>query len=211
MATGPHEAVLFDMDGVLIDSYEVWFHLMNAATVEYGIPAISRETFQSCWGQGIQADVRVFFVEQSIEELEAFYDEHFMDFGEHLRVDPDAGGVLAWLKERAIPTGVITNTPAGLASRILAHARLVPDVLVGGTDVARSKPAPDMVVRACELVRVAPDAALVVGDSSFDRDAARAAGASFAGLGIEADFDLARLVDVLRLLEAERETRAASS
>jgi len=69
--------------------------------------------------------------------------------------------------------------------------------LVGGTDVARPKPAPDMVLAACERLAVAPAASWVVGDTAYDRDAARAAGARFAGLGIEGDLTLERLADVL--------------
>ncbi len=54
-------AVLFDLDGVLVDSYRVWFHLLNGAAKELGYPPISPEVFQSCWGQGIEADVEKFF------------------------------------------------------------------------------------------------------------------------------------------------------
>lgn len=209
MPPGPYRAVLFDLDGVLIDSYEVWFHLMNAASVEYGVSAISRETFRKCWGQGIQADVRVFFTEQSIEELEVFYESHFMDFAEHLVLETEAPAVFVWLREHGMPIAVITNTPAELARKILAHARLAPDALVGGTDVVRAKPAPDMVLRGCELLGVVPASALVVGDSSFDREAAGAAGVSFAGLGIKGDFDLDRLTDLLEIFDGERVSRAA--
>jgi len=54
-------AVLFDLDGVLVDSYEVWFHLMNAAAGELRYPAISRELFQTTWGQGVQADIKNYY------------------------------------------------------------------------------------------------------------------------------------------------------
>ena len=75
-------------------------------------------------------------------------------------------------------------------------------MLVGGTDVAHPKPAPDMVIHACFRLGVAPGSAWVVGDTAYDRDAARAAGAHFAGLGIEGEVTLARLGDLLPLIEA---------
>jgi phosphoglycolate phosphatase/AHBA synthesis associated protein len=56
-----------------------------------------------------------------------------------------------------------------------------------------------MVLRAAERLGVPPAEALVVGDTAFDREAARAAGARFAGLGIPGDVTLARLADVLTL------------
>ncbi len=197
MPREPHRAVLFDLDGVLIDSYEVWFRLMNRASEEYRVAPISRETFRECWGQGIQADIKLFFREQRLEELETFYDDHFMDFVQHLVVNPDAEDLFDWLARQRIPSAVITNTPAGLAGRILEHAQLAPGALVGGTDVPEAKPAPDMVLRGCALLGVRPSEAVVVGDSDFDRAAARSAGAPFAGFGIEGDVELERLMDLI--------------
>jgi HAD superfamily hydrolase (TIGR01509 family) len=179
------EAVLFDLDGVLIRSYEVWFRLMNGAADHFGRPAISRDTFRGCWGQGVQEDVRRFFAGRSVEEVEAYYDGHFMDHAEHLEVDPDAATVIASLRERGVRLGVITNTPAELARAILARAGLAVDFVVGGTDVPEAKPAPDMVLRACRL--------------AYDRAAARSAGVRFAGLQLDGDVTLTRLRDVLDL------------
>ncbi len=50
-------AVLFDLDGVLVDSYEVWFPLLNACARELGCPAIDRDRFRDAWGQGVQEDL----------------------------------------------------------------------------------------------------------------------------------------------------------
>jgi phosphoglycolate phosphatase-like HAD superfamily hydrolase len=45
--------VLFDLDGVLIQSHEVWFALLNAAAREQDAPEVTRELFEATWGQGI--------------------------------------------------------------------------------------------------------------------------------------------------------------
>ena len=71
--------------------------------------------------------------------------------------------------------------------------------MVGGTDVARGKPAPDMVLEACRRLRVAPAEALVVGDSRYDRDAAAAAKVRFVGLRIAGDRRIERLGGLLDL------------
>jgi phosphoglycolate phosphatase/AHBA synthesis associated protein len=192
-------ALLFDLDGVLIQSYEVWFELIKAAAREFGGRGVSREDFAAGWGQGIEADVKRFFPGRSVAEVERYYDTHFLDHACHLRVNPDAKHVLSELRTRGLPRVLVTNTPGALAREILRAAGLGLDGVVGGTDVPRAKPAPDMIVRATELVGVDPSDALVVGDTEFDRAAARAAGAPFAGLGIEGDYTLGRLVEVLAL------------
>jgi phosphoglycolate phosphatase/AHBA synthesis associated protein len=198
-------AVLFDLDGVLVDSYRVWFHLVNGAARELGYPPISPEAFRSSWGQGIEADVEKFFPRHSVAEIEIYYGDHFRDHLEHLGVVPEVPRVFETLRERSLGTAVITNTPAPVAWDMVNRAGGTPDLLVGGTDVSRPKPAPDMVLRACELLEIAAGEALVVGDSRYDREAARAAGTAFAGLGIEGDVRLDRLSDVLRITAAAPE------
>jgi phosphoglycolate phosphatase/AHBA synthesis associated protein len=194
--------VLFDLDGVLVDSYQVWFHLMNGAARDLGYPPISPETFHSCWGQGIEADVEKFFDRHCVAEIETYYGDHFRDHLEHLGVVPEVPRVFETLRGRSMRTAVITNTPADVAWDVVNRTGGRPDLLVGGTDVPLPKPAPDMVLRACELLEIPPGESLVVGDSRYDREAARAAGTLFAGLGIEGDVRLDRLADVLRITAA---------
>ncbi len=189
--------MLFDLDGVLVDSYQVWFHLMNGAAKDLGYPSIAPEVFEPCWGQGIEADVEKFFERHSIPEIERYYGEHFRDHLEHLRVVPEVPHVFDTLRARSLRTAVITNTPAAVAWDVVKRTGGRPDLLVGGTDVPLPKPAPDMVLRACERLEISPGESLVVGDSRYDREAARAAGTFFAGLGIDGDVRLDRLSDVL--------------
>jgi len=193
----PYAAVLFDLDGVLIESYQVWFHLLNDAARHWGRPLISPEAFHKAWGQGVQADREVFFPDQSVTEIEAFYHERFIRHADHMKADPDVPAVFAHLAARRIPTALITNTPAPLATQLVERAGGTPDIVVGGTDVENAKPAPDMVLLACERLGVAPARALVVGDSGFDARAARAAGCPFAGVGIAGDLELGTVGDLL--------------
>jgi len=194
-------ALLFDLDGVLVDSREVWFHTMRAAARELGHPEPTRQAFDDSFGQGVAADVESFYPGVAHEALDAFYDEHFRDHLEHFLVTPGAPELLGELRARGVPHAVVTNTSRPLALEILQAARLEPEHLVGSTDVARAKPAPDMVLRGCELTGAAPGEAWMVGDSEYDREAARAAGVRFAGYwGIPGDRQLGSLAEVLGLL-----------
>ena len=107
-------AVLFDLDGVLVDSYEVWFRVMNAVARDVGVPPVPRQAFQDGWGQGIQADIERFYPALSVEELERRYAATYPDFLGHLKTAPGAVDVLVALREQGLPTALITNTPSPL-------------------------------------------------------------------------------------------------
>jgi HAD superfamily hydrolase (TIGR01509 family) len=185
---------------VLVDSYEVWFHVLNHGTREFGTPPVTRDVFAAGWGQGIERDVERFFPERSVAEVEDFYHANFMSHAAHMRIDPDAGRVIARLRSAGLGQALITNTPGPLAKEILRHARLELDAVVGGTDVPAGKPAPDMVLEACRRLGVTPRAAVVVGDSRYDRDAAAAAAVCFVGLRIDGDARIERLSELPDLL-----------
>ncbi len=182
------------MDGVLVDSFEAWFRLMNRAARDLGYPPITRARFHEIWGQGVDLDVKLFFTRHSVTQMEAYYTLHFRDHAEHVRVNPRARAVFDELRKRGRGIAVITNTPSPIAREVLRHAGLEPDVLIGGTDVPQGKPAPDMVLKALELLEAAKAEAILVGDSHFDREAAAAAGVTFYDYNIQADNELDALL-----------------
>jgi phosphoglycolate phosphatase len=183
----------------LIDSFEVWFHLLNATSRVFGGSEITRRAMRDGWGQGISADVERWFPHKTVAETEAHYHAHFMDHATHLRVDPDARAITTELRRRGFAQALITNTPSPLAREILAQARLELDDAVGGTDVPNAKPAPDMVREACRRLGVTPAEAIVVGDSRYDLEAARGAGVRCVGLRMDADLRVERLTELLVL------------
>ena len=195
-------AVLFDMDGVLMESFEAWASLVDAAARHFGHPSVTREAFRAVYGKPTQSDVDLFFPDQTVGAVEAYYEAHFAEHAAAAVVMPGAVEVLAALERQGVPTAVVTNTPSGLARRMLESASLAANAVVGGSDVPNAKPAPDMVFRACELLGVEPWDTLVVGDSPSDKQAAAAAGAPFAGIGgIDGNFTLSDLHQVLDIVE----------
>jgi phosphoglycolate phosphatase/AHBA synthesis associated protein len=193
-------AILFDLDGVLIDTFDMWFHMANAAAREWGEPAISRERFAGCWGQGVAEDVEAFFPRQTLEEVERYYNANVFEHLDRLLVVSGAREVVQSLRDAGCRTCVVTNTPAPMARRLLDRAEITTDRLVGGTDVPRPKPAPDIVLRACEILRAQPGQAVLVGDSRYDREAARAAGVRFVGYRIDGDVRVDQLDRLPELL-----------
>lgn len=210
--------MLFDMDGVLLESDEAWFRVLNAAARHFRKPDIERERFKASWGQGVEADVRDFFPGCALAEVERFYEDHLLDFGEHVRADPTARETLMKLRGTNAPgdasgprgdsvlRGVITNTPTFLARNMLAWTGLIGfiDVTVGPGDGVRSKPDPDIVLQACKQLDVDPRHAVVVGDSVFDEKAAQAADSQFLGFRMAAKQSVQSLTDVVRWVERTR-------
>jgi HAD superfamily hydrolase (TIGR01509 family) len=194
-------AVLFDMDGVLVDSYEAWFYVMQAAVRDLGGRGFSRETYHESWGQSLDDDAAAFFPGCTRHDLQAYLECHFPAYAHHVVAEPQAAEVLAALEASHVRTAIVTNTPPPIAQATLRPSGIHADILVGDNGVLRPKPAPDMIVRACELLDVAAGQALMVGDSRFDQQAAAAAGVRFVGYGgIDAETTVARLSDVLELL-----------
>ena len=92
------------------------------------------------------------------------------------------------------PTAVITLLPGDVATDVLEFHGLGMgqeiDVVVGRDPAMRPKPEPDGVIDACRILDVAPGSATMVGDSTWDAQAALAAGATFVGVpadGFEED------------------------
>jgi phosphoglycolate phosphatase/AHBA synthesis associated protein len=195
-------AVLFDLDGVLIDSYEVWFAVMRAVMRGHGREPITRERFAETWGQPIEHDIAAFFPDLTTEALARAYEARYASELSHLRVIDGAREVLVTLRERGVRTAVVTNSPAAIARAALEHAELPCDVLVGGDDVARGKPEPDMLIEACRRLGVGTADALMLGDSIYDRKAADAGGVRFVGYRTEGDARIERLEELLELLGA---------
>ena len=198
----PPRAILFDLDGVLVDSEEAWHRAAAEAGVRFrGGRAITRDEIASTFGQGVGADVEVWGVSCTPAELDAFYEEALPQHLSAVRVAPDARRVVEALAARGLPRALVTNTIGSLARQLVALA--VPLELFGSlatADRAEAKPAPDLVLLACSELGVAAEDAWLVGDSRYDQAAARAAGAVFVGLGLPGDETIATLAELLALL-----------
>lgn len=174
-------AVLFDLDGVLVDSFEVWFAVVNVARRRFGMPEVTSAYVASIFGQGIEADIRNLYPGRGREEVQAAYDEAMPREIGRMRVNPEALAALHALGAQGLKRAVVTNTQQSLADAVVRRIGLAPhlDACVAVVPGLKEKPAPDLLLRALHLVGVPPAAALMVGDTDYDRQAAQAAGTRF--------------------------------
>lgn len=197
------KAVLFDMDGVLVKSEEVWFLAVRDAGVRFRGRPVTREEFAPTFGQGTAADIPGFGFTCSVSELDAFYVEAFTAHLDAMWVNPEALPVLDAVAAHGLRRALVTNTVGPLTTRILARAGLAQslEVLATADRVPNAKPAPDLVHLALGELGIAPAEAVLVGDSRFDRQAAKAAGVRFFGLGLDGDVRLESLAALLPWLD----------
>jgi len=193
-------AMLFDMDGVLVNSEEVWFRVVEVAGRRFRGSPVTREEFAPTFGQGTAADISVFKLECTPNQLDRFYEEEFVRHLDAVWVHPKAREVLDELGRRHIARGLVTNTISLLARAVLSRAGLLDALDVLGTAdlVTHAKPAPDLLLHVAQELGVAPDKAWMVGDSRYDAEAAAAAGMHF--IGVRRDGDV-RLKDLGELLQ----------
>jgi len=198
----PVRAVLFDLDGVLVDSYEAWYRVVNTAARRFGVPGVSRERLAEVFGQGPEEDARTLYPGQSVDRIQAAYEEAMAAAVDVLVVGTETHAVLDDLGRRGIRRAVVTNTQRDVARHVLRAAGLVErlDAWVGVGGDLREKPAPDLPRRALELLDVPPHEALFVGDTAYDAAAARAAAVPYVHFDLAGGGSLAaalapRLVD----------------
>ena len=177
------QAVLFDMDGTLLDTAKDFYAIIQSMRAERGLPELTNESlFRQNISRGALAMVACgFALEHDSPELEALRDEFLVRYDlQHAQFTEPFAGVLELLKrldDAGIRWGVATNKPLRFAQPIMDALNLSARsaVLLCPDHVEHSKPAPDMLLLACEQLQLDPREVIYVGDDQRDIDAGRAA------------------------------------
>jgi HAD superfamily hydrolase (TIGR01509 family) len=192
-------AILFDMDGVLIDSLDSWWHALNDALKRFKHQEITRDEFiATYWGHDLKANLQRLNLNPEVEKFcNITYGGHI----EYIHIYPDTISTLKKLS--SYKKAIITNTPTDCARQILAKFDIEKyfEAVVTSDDVQHAKPAPDIVFAACERLGVEPRTAVLVGDTSSDVNAGKTAGCRVVGLNVDADIRIQRLSELVDLLQ----------
>jgi phosphoglycolate phosphatase len=182
-------AVLFDLDGTLLDTVADIALALNRTMLDYGCKPLPEIDVRRMIGRGspilieraAAAQGRVIDEAVQAAMLERFF-HHYGEL-EELNEDsaqPYAGAAesLRTLHDAGLRIAVVTNKQHRFAAALLERLGLSSwvDVVIGGDTCARRKPDPQPLLFACESLRVPPSESLMVGDSVNDVQAARAAG-----------------------------------
>lgn len=185
----PLSAVLFDLDGTLLDTVADIALALNRAMAEYGCKPPAEDDVRRMIGRGAAILVERATAAHSgaIDEVTqaALVERFFHYYGELEELNEDrarpytgAAESLHILHDAGLRTAVVTNKQHRFASALLNRLGLSAwvDAVVGGDTCARRKPDPQPLLFACESLRVSPSESLMVGDSANDVEAAHAAG-----------------------------------
>ncbi|AZQ36539.1 HAD family hydrolase [Streptomyces cyaneochromogenes] len=200
-----YDLVIFDNDGVLVDSEPISNRLLAEYLTELGHPTSYEDSIRDYMGSAMHR-IHDLIEERTGQRLPADFDDVFharvfAAFERELKAVDGAADVLARLAEDGVPYCVASS---GSHERIrVGHRTTGLDRWFDGgrifssQDVGRGKPAPDLFLYAAERMGVAPERCVVVEDSPLGVQAAVAAGMDV--LGFTAMTPVERLVGATRL------------
>lgn len=179
----PTQAVLFDLDGTLVDSAPDLAGTANDMRAARGLPPMPYEVLRRMVGAGARGMMGLAFeVVPGHEQFETLRDEFFERYQKRLlretrlfeRVPP----MLAQLRERGVCWGIVTNKASRFGQPLIEGLELHADsaVHIYGDTTPHAKPHPEPLLEAARRLRVEPSACIYVGDDLRDIEAGRAAG-----------------------------------
>lgn len=180
-------AILFDLDGTLVDSATDLALAVNRCLQEFGLPTAEEVAVRGWVGNGAAKLVERALCDRlscepadlesglADKALEAFFRHYEACCTETTQLYPGVEQTLAQLQPY-YPMACVTNKPERYARRLLDHLQLPFAVLIGGDTLAVKKPAPEPLLQACSELGVDAGDCLMVGDSRSDVLSARAAG-----------------------------------
>ncbi|MEC5292711.1 phosphoglycolate phosphatase [Aurantimonas sp. C2-6-R+9] len=179
------KAVLFDLDGTLVDSAPDIHASLNQTLASYGEPPFTLEAVTRMIGGGVPKlierayaalgkDIDPASRDKAVERFLAIYEPRATEL---TTLTAGASEATRVFKEAGVPIGVVTNKPEAATREILAHFGLLEllDVVVGGDAGPDKKPAPGLLLLACERLGLGVADVVFVGDSENDVEAAVAA------------------------------------
>lgn len=177
------QAVVFDLDGTLLDTAEDFVLIAQQMRRNHGLPPISPERIRQTVSGGAAAMVTAAMEhppehpahEDLRQEFLRLYDEIL---GQGTRPYPGLTELVTCLGEAGIGWGVATNKMRRFAEPLMARMPFNPSAgsLVTPCDVSRAKPDPESILLSCRNLSAEPENTLYIGDHLRDIEAGRAAG-----------------------------------
>jgi len=193
------KALLFDMDGVLVDSTESWRGALNGALREYSQPELSKDEFLTeYWGGDLFEILERLGLDLGIGK---FCNAVYPNYIDDVKLFPDTVETLD--KLNGLVKALVTNTSLNCTERILERygIRDYFSEVVTSDQVAYGKPHPDMIYLACKRLGLSPKDVVMIGDTINDTLAASKADCTSIGIGVDADYRISSLKELPDLIK----------
>jgi pyrophosphatase PpaX len=177
------KAVVFDIDGTLLDTSEYILQAFEHALAHYHLPAVSRKRLRETNGPAIEEVYGSLAPVKYTDELISAH-QQFQSQNLHL-VKPFSGSaqVLKSLRELGLKLAAVTNrTHKGAETMQQAGLYELIDTMMSGSEVSNMKPHPEGILTVLSRINVGPSDALMVGDAIDDIQAGKNAGTTTAAV-----------------------------
>ena len=215
-SAGPFDLVIFDHDGVLVDSEIIAMDLCASLLTEHGVPTSVDEAINVYLGGSLDAVMDAIESAGTAIDRQAFdirfHDELFDGFRQGLRAIPGIRTLLEQLDVAGIPFVIASSGSSQRVDLGITTTNLVEffpdDVITTRDHVERGKPFPDLFILAAKRAGIAPARCLVIEDSPHGIEAAHRAGMTVVGLSYRtpaarlsaADWIVTDAADILPLI-----------
>jgi len=193
------QAILFDMDGVLVDSLDSWWKSLNYAIKKCHKREITREEFiEKYWGRDLEYNLTKMNLNP---EVINFCNLAYEDNIGYVKIYPDTIETLKKFKN--YKKAIVTNTPNVCMDKIVDKLKIGQffDAIITSDQVEYGKPSPELIFKACEKLKVKPDNVVLIGDTKADINAAKAANCKIIGIRIDADYRIEKLSQLTNIIK----------
>ena len=204
-------AVLFDVDGTLLDTFDFIYGAFEHAFEVHGVPPLSRDDISGLMGgplEEVYATMAAEFDAKDLSETHRNFQANNLGLA---KLFPSTAQVLEALKQRNIKLAAVTTRSKRTSVKSLEITGIAHyfDLVVSGEDVSRLKPDPEPIFRVLEHFGLMPSDAIMVGDTHADIEAGKNAGVKtvaalygFGGerlIGLEPDYAIRDLRELLTI------------
>lgn len=179
-----YKAIIFDLDGTLLDTLEDIADSMNSVLKHLGFPKHNLNAYKYFVGEGLERLVRRVLPEDKLEEglvaqcIGRMRDEYRKRWADKTHPYPEVPELLDALSIRGVKLAILSNKPDDftkvIVAKFLPHWKFVS--ILGANDAMPKKPDPTAALTIAETLNIPPHECLFLGDSNIDMETAQAAG-----------------------------------
>lgn len=170
-----YQTVLFDLDGTLIDHFQIIYRCYQYAMEKLGLESVDFDTVLHAVGGSIPITFGKLVPQECVEPGVAHFREHFdRIWHEEINILPGTEWLLKNLRAQGVQMAVFTNKDGGFARKIIDHVGLSDhfELVIGARDTDWRKPQPEFTLHVLQQLGADSAESCMVGDSPYDAQAA---------------------------------------